>query len=72
MLVVDGEAGGPAACLVSVIEGSDRANHSDTEEFFDSNYGDSSECRQMVCEDGFAKGFVDGAMEVWYQVKDAI
>lgn len=65
MLMIDGQEGAPSLNVLSAIQGSE-ADWRDAEEFF------SSESQPMLSEEGFATGFVDGALEVWHQVKDAI
>lgn len=65
MLTIDGQEDAPSLNVLSAIQGSD-ADWRDAEEFF------CSESQPMLSEEGFATGFVDGALQVWHQVKDAI
>lgn len=65
MLMIDGHEGAASLNVLSAIQGSE-ADWRDAEEFF------SSESQPMLSEEGFATGFVDGALEVWHQVKDAL
>jgi hypothetical protein len=66
----NGSNRGIAVDLVEAITGDTSFNHSDVREFWDNLIGEPAD--RFDEEDDFARGFIEGAMEVWEAVKDHI
>lgn len=65
----DTDAFGSGAYIATIITGEDRPNRALVDEFWDQALGDDDNRR---FNDGFVRGFVDGALSVWEEVKDQV